>query len=302
VTVARETIPLCDYEGSAYRTEFWGADRDYEDAAERIALRALLPPSGDRLMEIGAGFGRLAEEYAGYAQVILLDPARSMMEQARARLGHDSRFIFVVGSTYDLPLATGACDTVVTVRVLHHLADVPLAMAEIARVIRSGGTYVLEYANKRHLKAILRYLIRKQRYSPLSREPYEFEHLNFDFHPAYMASALHEAGFQVDARRAVSFFRVGLLKRAAPVRLLARADGWLQRPLAPLAPAPSVFLRARSVRPGPAPVSPHLFRCCQCHQDGTLQPDDESSILCCTTCGARWPIHDGIYDFREPLP
>jgi hypothetical protein len=37
--------PVCDYEGSDYRTRFWeGQGRDYEDQAERIALRRLMPP------------------------------------------------------------------------------------------------------------------------------------------------------------------------------------------------------------------------------------------------------------------
>ena len=37
--------PVCDYEGSDYRTRFWdGQGRDYEDLVERLALRRLLPP------------------------------------------------------------------------------------------------------------------------------------------------------------------------------------------------------------------------------------------------------------------
>ena len=32
---------ICDYEGSNYRTEFWeNQGRDYEDKAERVALRS----------------------------------------------------------------------------------------------------------------------------------------------------------------------------------------------------------------------------------------------------------------------
>ena len=39
--------PICDYEGSNYRTEFWeGKGRNYEDQVERIALRRLLPKHG----------------------------------------------------------------------------------------------------------------------------------------------------------------------------------------------------------------------------------------------------------------
>ena len=55
--------PICDYEGSNYRTEFWeGRGRNYEDRVERIALERLLPPGGRRMLEVGAGFGRLTNE------------------------------------------------------------------------------------------------------------------------------------------------------------------------------------------------------------------------------------------------
>ena len=79
-----QTHRYCDYEGSDYRTAFWGGrDREYEDAAERIALGRLLPPSGGRLIEIGAGFGRLADLYAGYREVVLLDPEGKVSSQHR---------------------------------------------------------------------------------------------------------------------------------------------------------------------------------------------------------------------------
>ena len=65
---------ICDYEGSAYRTDFWeGRGRAYEDQVERLALRRLLPKSGHRLLEVGAGFGRLTEEWHGFQQAVLLD-------------------------------------------------------------------------------------------------------------------------------------------------------------------------------------------------------------------------------------
>ena len=48
---------ICDYEGSLYRTDFWeGQGREYEDLAERIALRKLLPPAGARLVEVSESF------------------------------------------------------------------------------------------------------------------------------------------------------------------------------------------------------------------------------------------------------
>ncbi len=81
--------PICDYEGSRYSSEFWTQARTYEDAVERIALQALLPPKGKTLIEIGAGFGRLAELYAGYDTVVLMDYAHTQLAQAVERLGTD---------------------------------------------------------------------------------------------------------------------------------------------------------------------------------------------------------------------
>ncbi|MCZ7667221.1 MAG: hypothetical protein M5U34_08390 [Chloroflexi bacterium] len=92
-----ETPPVCDYEGSDYRTRFWqNQGRDYEDRVERIALRRLMPPTGGTLIEIRAGFGRLADEYTGYERVVLFDYSRSLLREAQAHLGDDPRF-FVRG-------------------------------------------------------------------------------------------------------------------------------------------------------------------------------------------------------------
>ena len=79
--MTQQNVPVMDYEGSQWRTEFWQG-RQYEDAVERIALAKTLPARGTRLVEIGAGFGRLADLYRGYDQIILLDYARSMLKDA----------------------------------------------------------------------------------------------------------------------------------------------------------------------------------------------------------------------------
>ncbi len=288
--------PICDYEGSRYQTDFWaGQEREYEDAAERIALKHLLPPQGRRLIEIGAGFGRLADLYRGYDQVILLDYARSQLRQAQEYLGN-GRFIYVAGDLYNLPLADASVDTVVTVRVLHHVKDLTAAFAQIGRILRPGGAYVLEFANKRHLKAIGRYLLRRQGENPFSLEPYEFVELNLDFHPVYVAARLGEAGFHIDTERAVSTFRLPALKRRVAPNLLATIDGWLQRPTARFKLAPSIFLRTHIDKPGFRRLSDTLWRCPNCSStDLTETPD----ALNCGFCGARWPIDQGIYHFRR---
>jgi len=274
-THAGDERPICDYEGSTYRTDFWeGQGREYEDLAERAALRALLPPEGGRLLDIGAGFGRLAGLYGGYRQVVLLDYSVSQLRYARQRLG-DERYTYVAADIYRLPLGTNAIDTTVMVRVLHHLVDVPLAFQQVARVTGPGGTLVLEFANKRHLKNVMRYLIGRGT-SPFSREPYSFAPL-----PA----------------RSVSLFRVGALKRALPPPLLAWVDSALQRPLALLALAPSHFYRCRATKEGTAGSGDEglTFRCPSCGHEPLERVDEGWK---CPGCGAAWPIVDGIHVFK----
>jgi ubiquinone/menaquinone biosynthesis C-methylase UbiE len=242
-------LPICDYEGAAYRTDFWeGQGRAYEDLVERIALRALLPPQGDCVIELGAGYGRTADLYTNYRRVILTDRAYSHIRQAKERLGQDPRFSFVVADAYALPFRAEAVAQVVSVRMLHHLVDVPRALAEIARILQVGGCYLTEFASKRHLKAIVRYGLGRQTENPFSPAPHEFVKLNFDFHPRWMTQQLSTVGLRVEARRAVSHFRLGWLKRRAPLAWLVAADRALQRIGALWPWTPSIFVRARKAQ------------------------------------------------------
>ncbi len=271
--------------------------RAYEDLAERIALRKLLPPAGRRLVEFGAAFGRLADLYDGYEQVLLLDYSRSLLRQAQARLGVGGRFIYVAANLYKLPLAAGVVDTAVMVRVMHHLADVPAALAQIRRTVAPGGAFVAEYASKRHLKSIARYALRRQDWSPYDPAPYEFVSLNFDFHPAWMSEQLQAAGFRIDRELAVSHFRQPLLKRLVPASTLAALDGAVQQVGARWKLAPSVFVRCTVPGASPANLPAELFQCPRCA--GELAPAKDS--LDCSACGRRWSTQDGLYDFKEPL-
>jgi SAM-dependent methyltransferase len=291
----KQSPRICDYEGSPYRRVFWeDADRAYEDSAERLAVRALLPPTGRSLLDIGAGFGRLVDEYTGYPQVVLLDYARSMLDDARSR--HGDRCTYVCADLYRLPFATGALDTVVQVRVLHHVEHIEDAFAEVARVLPSVGSYLLEFANKRHLKAIARHLTRRQVENPFDERPYEFVPLNWDFHPAHIERAMRAAGLFIAARRAVSQFRLPALKRLVGPASLARVDAAFGGPLAPLALAPSQFVRA--VRHGAPPAVDGLWRCPACGHEPLVETGD---AVPCPSCGRVWPIVDGVYIFRDGI-
>jgi len=124
-----------------------------------------------------------------------------------------------------MPFQTGVFDAAAMVRVIHHMANVGAALAQVRRVLAPGAAFILEHANKRNLKAILRYAAGKQTWDPNDLQPVEFVELNFDFHPQYIFDALTSSGFEVERRIPVSYFRLATLKNLLPVGLLAGLDG-----------------------------------------------------------------------------
>lgn len=300
-------IPVIDYENSQYKTDFWeGQGRNYEDATERLALRQLLPQHGVRIAEIGAGFGRLADLYLGYEQIILFDYSRTLLQDAVSRWGHDPRFVFVAGNIYQLPLATGTLDTLVMVRVMHHLADVPQALQQLARALHKRSVAVLEYANKRNLKAMARWLLQRQTWSPFSLSPVEFVALNFDFHPVWMNQQFAAAGLQQNQQFGVSHFRLPALKQRIDAQRLAQIDSYLFRPGGYYPVAPSVFVQAtlrndrvsQVVDPKQQTIAA-LFSCPRCRAEAFQHVTEEQ--LLCRECNAVFAKKADIWDFKEPV-
>jgi ubiquinone/menaquinone biosynthesis C-methylase UbiE len=300
------TPPVCDYEGSDYQTSFWDqGGRQYEDRAEAIALKRLLPTSGRLLLELGAGAGRNTPRYTGYERIVLLDYSRTQLQQARARLGTSARYTYVAADIYKLPFVDGLFDGATMIRTLHHMADAPRALAQVRGTLAPGSVFVLEYANKLNLKAILRYWLGRQSWSPFSLEPVEFAALNFDFHPDAIRKWLAELGFEIQKVLAVSHFRIGVLKRLFPAGFLAALDGLVQPTGAFWQLSPSIFLRAHVTAQPPLQQSGStpddildFFRCPEC---GAHPLQDKGEYLLCSGCAKKWAFRDGIYDFREAM-
>ena len=257
LTPGMDTRPLiCDYEGFDYQGNFWDrGHREYEDRVEAIALQRLLRRSGERLLEVGAGAGRHAPRYSAFQHVVLLDHSTSQLRQARERLGQESRYDYVVADAYHLPFVRGSFDAATMIRALHHMTEPPATLREVRRVLQAGALFVLEYANKRNLKAIFRWLTRRQPWSPFDRQPIEFAPLHFDFHPAAIRHWLNEAGFQIGRQLTVSHFRVGLLKRVVPLAWLVHLDSLFQLTGQWFQFTPSVFVQTVAVNRNPADVS-----------------------------------------------
>jgi ubiquinone/menaquinone biosynthesis C-methylase UbiE len=295
------TPPVCNYEGSDYQQSFWEqGGREYEDRAEAIALKRLLPKSGRLMLELGAGAGRNTPRYSGFERVVLLDYSTTQLAQAQEKLARTDKYIYVAADIYRLPFQDRLFDSATMIRALHHMADAPKALGQIKNVLQPGAVFILEFANKLNLKSILRYLFGRQAWSPFTLEPVEFVKLNFDFHPKAIRTWLQDLGFSVDRTLTVSYFRVGFLKRWIPAGLLAALDGLLQPSGAIMQLTPSVFVKVTNGsqdRQSEIPLNViSLFKCPSC---GRGQLQDKADHLFCPGCGSRWGVENGIYDFRE---
>ena len=297
------TPPVCNYEGSDYQQSFWEqGGREYEDRAEAIALKRMLPKNGKLMLELGAGAGRNTPRYAGFERIVLLDYSTTQLIQAQEKLGCSDKYIYVAADIYRLPFRDRQFDAATMIRALHHMADAPKALKQIRNVLRSNAVFILEFANKLNLKSIVRYITGRQKWNPFSLEPVEFVKLNFDFHPKAIRKWLGELGFSIEKTLTVSHFRLGLLKRIVPARLLAALDGLFQPTGEFWQFTPSVFVKARikdTVHDDEVSLSViDLFKCPDCEGEKLEEMNDH---LHCPICESNWAVLDGIYDFRERM-
>jgi SAM-dependent methyltransferase len=103
---------------------------------ERMLPAARLDGPAGRALDVGCGAGRSTAALAPYARrVVGLEPVPAMLAHCRTVAPHAS---FVVGSAERLPFASGTFDLVTAAGSLNY-TDLPLALAEIARVLTVEG-------------------------------------------------------------------------------------------------------------------------------------------------------------------
>ncbi|MDA8147426.1 MAG: class I SAM-dependent methyltransferase [Actinomycetota bacterium] len=116
-----------------------------------VDYRRLGVVRGDRLLDLGCGFGRHAYQAARLgADVVAVDAGGDEVRNVVATLAAmaeageldpaEVRAIAVQGDALALPFAAGSFDRVIASEVLEHIPDDLTAMAELARVLRPGGT------------------------------------------------------------------------------------------------------------------------------------------------------------------
>ncbi len=256
-------IRKSDYENYDYR-EFWEDDkRYYEDQSERIALRSMLKgvdPSNNLFIDIGCGYGRLFNEYSKFQRVVLIDYSMKNLRNARDRIsrflsddpGKLSDILFISADAAALPIRNDSVDTILTVRVMHHLERPEKYFDEVKRVLKSGSLYLLEFANKRNLKNILRFFTGKMDTSPFNLVPSQVGETIKNYHPKDIYKKLTARDIRIKKIISVSNFRLGILKKIFGSRLLIFFETIYQKIFSFITWGPSIFIKGYSVKAVPS--------------------------------------------------
>jgi 2-polyprenyl-6-hydroxyphenyl methylase / 3-demethylubiquinone-9 3-methyltransferase len=114
--------------------------------------RSLIPePShpGEMLVDVGCGAGLMAEAARGYVHVGV-DLVSSSLEQAQ------SHGLFAIrADAARMPLATGSASVVIAGEILEHVNDLDATVTEVCRVLRPGGTVVIDTISDTRLAKFL---------------------------------------------------------------------------------------------------------------------------------------------------
>jgi SAM-dependent methyltransferase len=119
--------------------------------AREPAVRAVVEVSPGRVLEVGCGWGELAEWIAREtgAEVVAVDLSPRMVDLARER-GVDA----CLGDVQDLQIDDGEFDVAVAAWMLYHVPDLERGIAELARVLRPGGRLVAVTNSSHHLEEL----------------------------------------------------------------------------------------------------------------------------------------------------
>lgn len=250
---ARKTRKADQYDDPGYNYQDYWHGREYEHAAEEMAIRRLLRGRHfEHAVDVGGGYGRLSKYLTKFAdKVTLAEPSQQQLDIARIYLKDTPQVAQKLLQAADLKMKDASADLVLVVRVLHHLPDPMPELKEISRVLKPGGTFLLEFANDAHFLNRLRYAARGKKVPemPISIQDeakVKSGELPFvNHHPKTIIKMLNKAGFEVEATLSGSNLRSPTLKRVLGKKPLLAVEKLMQPLLAPIYFGPSVWLRLK---------------------------------------------------------
>jgi ubiquinone/menaquinone biosynthesis C-methylase UbiE len=135
-------VPI-DFHDTANRKTYSGRAAD---DSWRTAVRSLVDPSGADVVDIGCGGGTYTRAWhdLGAATVTGVDFSEPILAAAAEAHGSLPGVGFHRGDAAATGLPDGCADVVFERALIHHVPDLPAVAAEAARLLRPGGTLLIQ--------------------------------------------------------------------------------------------------------------------------------------------------------------
>ncbi len=244
------------YDNDDYNYLRYWDGRDYEHAAEEVAIRRLLKGKHFKTAaDIGGGYGRLCvflEQFAD--KVTLAEPSQAQLDIAKDFLKNHPEIQSVKTQADNLKLADKSQELITMIRVMHHLPEPAAEFQELHRVLADNGYLILEVANYAHARNRIKHLLRGKR---LPSQPVDIRSLQnrrkeeiafVNHNPRTVIKQLAHAGLKVEKVLSVSNLRSPSLKKIMPQGVMLLAERIMQPTLAKTYFGPSIFFLVKKAK------------------------------------------------------
>ncbi len=303
---------IADYDTYDYDYSTYWAKREYEHKAEVIVLNKILKNvHGQWFLDIGGSFGRLTSTYSKqFSNLVIIDYSlKTLQKNYKALKKKYPNLELIAANAYFLPFKDKSFDGGLMVRVLHHIEKPKQCLEEIYRTMDEDGVYIQEYANKLHIKAILRAIFTLN-FNIFSKKPYQQPNkdnnegakkgskvLFFNYHPQYIINLFKEIHFTVLKTYGCSFLRLNILKKLFKSNILLFWEKIFQQTLSWTNISPSIFVKTvklgKREQNKPSTLKDILV-CPDCKS--SLNFNAETAI--CSQCKKSFTKKENIWDFR----
>lgn len=304
---------VSDYDKLDYDYSTYWEKREYENSAEKHILNKIFNPKhGNWFLDIGGSYGRLTSTYYNsYNKPIILDYSLKTLQRNKELIKSKYPNVeLIAANAYKMPFKDNSFDGGLMVRVLHHIEKPKTYIKEVSRILNNNSTYVQEYANKVHIKAAIKSVL-KLNFDIFSEEPYQQpkrgsnegtteseKNIFLNYHPSHIKKLLENENFSIVKKYGCSFLRSPFIKKLLNENIMMFFEIIMQDMLSWSNISPSIFLECKLSKSEAENIEyadlKDVLHCPDCK--GDLNIDQEKAI--CKSCSKEFFKKEGIWDFR----